>query len=244
VEPSVSSPTRRVRAALSIVALGGLAALIAGCGTVGYTEATGDSQRGRELFVEKCGSCHVLADAGTNGTIGPNLDDAFRRSREDGLGESTIAQVVLNQIAYPIVNPPTEQPGMPADIVTGQDAEDVATYVSEVAGLDAPARPQPPVPPPGGEPPPPGGEPPPPGGDPLAEGKEVFASAGCGTCHTLADAGTSGTVGPNLDESRPSKELAVDRVTNGGGAMPPFADQLSPEQIDAVAAYVSSAAGG
>jgi mono/diheme cytochrome c family protein len=237
VEPSVSSPTRRVRAALTIVALGGLAALIAGCGTVGYTEATGDSQRGRELFVQKCGQCHVLADAGTKGQIGPNLDDAFRRSREDGLGESTIAQVVLNQIAYPIVNPPTEQPGMPADIVTGQDAEDVATYVSEVAGLDAPPRPQPPVPPPGGEPPPPGG-------DPLAEGKQVFASAGCGTCHALADAGSTGTVGPNLDESMPSKELAVDRVTNGAGAMPPFADQLTEQQIDAVATYVSSAAGG
>lgn len=239
MEPSVSSPTRRARAAISIVALGVLAALIAGCGTVGYTEANGDSQRGRELFIQSCGQCHVLADAGTRGAIGPNLDDAFRRSREDGLGQSTIAQVVLNQIAYPIVNPPTEQPGMPADIVTGQDAEDVATYVSEVAGLET--QPQPPQPPPM---PPPGGEPPPPGGDPLAEGKEVFASAGCGTCHALADAGSTGTVGPNLDESMPSKELAVDRVTNGQGAMPPFSGQLSEQQIDAVATYVSTAAGG
>jgi mono/diheme cytochrome c family protein len=241
VEPSVSSPTRRARAALSIVALGALAALIAGCGTVGYTEATGDSQRGRELFIQKCGQCHVLADAGTKGAIGPNLDDAFRRSREDGLGQSTIAQVVLNQIAYPIENPPTEQPGMPADIVTGQDAEDVASYVSEVAGLETQPQPQPPPQPPT---PPPGGEPPPPGGDPLAEGKEVFASAGCGTCHALADAGSTGTVGPNLDESMPSKELAVDRVTNGQGAMPPFSGQLSEQQIDAVATYVSTAAGG
>lgn len=81
-----------------------------------------------------------------------------------------------------------------------------------------------------------------PEGDPEA-GKAVFASAGCGGCHTLADAGTSGTVGPNLDRSKPSFELAVDRVTNGSGAMPSFADQLSEEQIRDVAAYVSSAAG-
>jgi mono/diheme cytochrome c family protein len=81
-------------------------------------------------------------------------------------------------------------------------------------------------------------------GDPVA-GKEVFlGSAGCGTCHTLADAGTSGTVGPNLDDSKPSVDLAVDRVTNGAGAMPPFADSLSEQQIRDVATYVSQAAGG
>ena len=79
-------------------------------------------------------------------------------------------------------------------------------------------------------------------GDPEA-GKEVFASAGCGSCHTLADAGTSGAVGPNLDESQPDHELVVDRVTNGAGAMPSFQDQLSEEEIMNVAAYVSSAAG-
>jgi mono/diheme cytochrome c family protein len=80
-------------------------------------------------------------------------------------------------------------------------------------------------------------------GDPTA-GKTVFASAGCGSCHTLADAGTSGTVGPDLDDAQPSHELVVDRVTNGQGAMPSFRDQLSEQQINDVAAYVSSAAGG
>jgi mono/diheme cytochrome c family protein len=80
-------------------------------------------------------------------------------------------------------------------------------------------------------------------GDPAA-GKDVFAEAGCGTCHTLADAGTTGTIGPSLDESQPSFELAVERVTNGMGAMPPFRDQLSEQQIQDVAAYVSQAAGG
>ena len=63
------------------------------------------------------------------------------------------------------------------------------------------------------------------------------------TCHTLADAGATGTVGPNLDEAKPSEELVVERVTNGMGAMPSFADQLSEEQITEVAAYVSAVAG-
>jgi len=83
------------------------------------------------------------------------------------------------------------------------------------------------------------------GGEGDAEaGKEVFlGSSGCGTCHTLSDAGTSGTVGPNLDDAQPSHDLVVDRVTNGQGAMPSFSSTLSDEQIQDVAAYVSSAAG-
>ena len=85
---------------------------------------------------------------------------------------------------------------------------------------------------------------PPAEGDPVA-GKEVFVgSAGCASCHTLADAGATGTIGPNLDASSPEYELVVDRVTNGQGGMPAFADQLSAEQIQDVAAYVSSVAGG
>ena len=85
---------------------------------------------------------------------------------------------------------------------------------------------------------------PPADGDPVA-GRAVFlGSAACGACHTLADAGTSGTIGPNLDESEPSFELAVDRVTNGQGAMPAFAGTLSEQEIADVSAYVSTAAGG
>jgi mono/diheme cytochrome c family protein len=80
-------------------------------------------------------------------------------------------------------------------------------------------------------------------GDPVA-GKEVFlGSAACGGCHTLADAGTSGTVGPNLDETMPDYELALDRVTNGQGGMPAFSSTLSEQQLADVAAYVSSVAG-
>lgn len=80
-------------------------------------------------------------------------------------------------------------------------------------------------------------------GDPVA-GKAVFLSAGCKACHTLKDAGATGTVGPNLDQKKPPASLVVDRVTNGKGAMPSFSGQLSPKQIADVAAYVSQATKG
>ena len=80
------------------------------------------------------------------------------------------------------------------------------------------------------------------GGDATA-GKDLFASNGCGSCHTLADAGASGSVGPNLDESKPTASLVADRVTNGKGGMPSFEGQLTEQQIQDVAAYVSTAAG-
>jgi len=74
-------------------------------------------------------------------------------------------------------------------------------------------------------------------GDPAA-GEAVFASAGCGGCHTLEAAGSSGNVGPNLDEAKPPHDLVVERVTNGMGVMPSFKGQLDDEQIQDVAAYV------
>src|SRR5262249_36064117 len=84
---------------------------------------------------------------------------------------------------------------------------------------------------------------PPAKGDPAA-GKQVFLSvAACGGCHTLADAGSTGNVGPNLDDVKPTYDKVVTQVTNGGGAMPPFKDTLSEQQIADVAAYVSSVAG-
>lgn len=72
----------------------------------------------------------------------------------------------------------------------------------------------------------------------AAAGKQVFASAGCGGCHTLEAAGSSGNVGPNLDEAKPPHDLVLDRVTNGKGVMPSFNDSLSATQIQNVAAYV------
>ena len=80
------------------------------------------------------------------------------------------------------------------------------------------------------------------GGDP-GKGKQLFQGK-CGGCHTLADAGTSGTVGPSLDAAKPSASLVTERVTNGLGGMPPFAGSLSGEEIAAVAAYVATAARG
>lgn len=212
------------------------ALLAAGCGgseeTTGQTSA--DLTRGKELFTSGCAQCHVLADAAANGRVGPNLDDAFGYSREQGFDDSTFFEVVHAQIDIP-----AENGGMPADIYAGQDAVDVAAYVASVAGT-APTGAE-------GD----GGQPPPAappaeteaGGGGEVDGKEVFAAAGCGSCHTLADAGTSGNVGPNLDDAQPPAELVVERVTNGKGVMPSFRDQLSEEEIRAVADYVSSVAG-
>jgi cytochrome c553 len=79
-------------------------------------------------------------------------------------------------------------------------------------------------------------------GDPAA-GEEVYASAGCGTCHTLEEAGSTATVGPNLDESSIDEAGAAQQVADGGGGMPPFSGQLSEEQIQDVAAFVVASQG-
>ena len=206
---------------------------LAGCGTGGYT-CGGSQGAGKQLFVQACGGCHVLADAGTAGTVGPNLDDAFAQARESGMTSATFTQVVKGQIEYPITDTSTGAPGMPGIDTTlphcddvegdafcvedqGQAASDIATYVGAVAGTGATA-------------------------EKPTDGKTIFAQT-CGSCHTLADAGTTGTVGPNLDAAKPSHALVVDRVTNGQGAMPSFKDSLDEAQIQAVAEYVSGAAG-
>jgi mono/diheme cytochrome c family protein len=80
-------------------------------------------------------------------------------------------------------------------------------------------------------------------GDPAA-GEAVFASAGCGGCHTLKAAGSTGAVGPNLDDAKPDAALVVERVTNGKSPMPPFKGQLSEKQIQDVAAYVVASTHG
>jgi mono/diheme cytochrome c family protein len=128
---------------------------------------------------------------------------------------------------------------MPANLYRGQDARDIAIYVGKCAGnpncgvtasKSAPVKPATTT----------TGTT---GGTAAPNGKQVFASAGCGGCHTLKDAGSSGNVGPNLDQLKPSKDAVAHQVEVGGGAMPAFKDQLSDAQIKAVAAYVSSVAG-
>jgi cbb3-type cytochrome c oxidase subunit III len=212
-----------VRARLLVLALA--AALFTGCGSTGVPEG-GDTAAGEGLFKAKCGVCHVLKDAGTAGTTGPNLDAAFARARtKDGFEESTIRSVVRNQIEYPVPPMPSRDE-LPGGAITDEQADDIATYVASVVSLKT-EGPPPAKTTPGGK----------------VDGKAVFASSGCGSCHTLADAGTSGTIGPNLDESKPSVQLAIERVTNGSGAMPPFKGQLSEAEIKAVAEYVASVAG-
>jgi mono/diheme cytochrome c family protein len=80
-------------------------------------------------------------------------------------------------------------------------------------------------------------------GEPTA-GAAVYKSSGCGACHTLAAAHSTGTVGPNLDTLKPDYRAATAQVTNGGGAMPPFKSQLSDQKIADVAAYVVKSTGG
>ena len=75
-------------------------------------------------------------------------------------------------------------------------------------------------------------------------GEQIFADNGCGNCHTLEAAGTSGTIGPDLDQTQPSFEAAVEQVTNGGGAMPAFGGRLSEQEIRNVAAYVVESTSG
>lgn len=146
--------------------------LAAGCGTAGLPSG-GNTSRGKELFVQgvppkqSCASCHTLADANAKGTIGPNLDDAFAGPRREGFKESTIRAIVLDQIHYP-----TKGSGMPADLVTGDDADAVAAYVASVAGKKVK------------------------GGPPPGTGEGLFASLGCAGCHSLS--GAKGT-GPPLN---------------------------------------------
>jgi plastocyanin/mono/diheme cytochrome c family protein len=120
--------------ALLLVAVG----IVSGC----EVNTEGDNVvNGKKLFIGqgRCGSCHVLARAGTKGTAGPDLDQAFQRSLTDGFKRSTIKGIVHQQILHPNKNPQIdpktgkEVTSMPADLVTGQDAYDVAAYVAEVA---------------------------------------------------------------------------------------------------------------
>ena len=103
---------------------------LAGCGGEETTGLEGaDRTNGQELFQQTCAGCHTLADAGTAGTTGPNLDTSLGFSCSQGFDEDTIFEVVHGQIDL-------GGPMMPADLVTGQDAVDVAAYVASVAGKD------------------------------------------------------------------------------------------------------------
>ena len=204
-----------------------MALSLAACGTGGVITGAGDEENGKTLFQQKCAGCHALSAAGSSGGIGPNLDDSFAQARADGFEESAIANIVHEQIKYPGQYPTAENnpsfltANMPANLVKGQDAEDVAAYVAANAGLQGFAESQ---------------------AVSGTNGKKIFQQK-CASCHTLKGAGATGTIGPNLDQLMPSFEVAQKQVTNGGGAMPAFKSQLTKAQIDAVARYVASNAG-
>jgi mono/diheme cytochrome c family protein len=213
-----------------LIAVLAVAFLATGCGAVGRV-TSGDTSKGKQLFNEKCASCHTLADAKSQGTVGPNLDDAFSSDKEQGFSEQTMADVVRGQIAYADPEGP-----MTPNLVRGSDADSVALYIAKCAGnpncgvtaaTNAPATTTT------------GGG----GGKAAApDGKQIFTS-NCASCHTLKAAGASGTVGPNLDALKPAESKVETQVTNGGGVMPAFKSTLSPAEIKAVAQFVSSSAG-
>jgi mono/diheme cytochrome c family protein len=176
------SPSQLIRPLLALAALAGVVVAASGCGTT-----SADETRGRVLFVQKCGVCHTLAQAGTTAQVGPDLDDAFAAAREVGQNSDTVEGIVKAQVESPRPVDGNPAVSMPAEIVTGQDLDDVAAYVGKYAGVPGAAPPQ----------------------VPGGPGAQVFANNGCGGCHTLAAAQAGGTVGPDLDEVLPGQSLAM-----------------------------------
>jgi mono/diheme cytochrome c family protein len=172
-------PTKLSRTAIRLIA--GVAVMLA-VGGCNVKHPTANLISGKVMFQKACGSCHTLSHASTSGTTGPNLDDAFRQDKSDGVKQTSIQGLIDSWIRYP-----NTQGVMPAGLVKGQDAQDVAAYVAAVAarpGKDTGALAAA------------GGV----QGTSPAAGKQVFTGVGgCGSCHTLAAAATTGTVGPNLD---------------------------------------------
>jgi mono/diheme cytochrome c family protein len=210
------------------------ALLLGACGR----EEDPDLVNGKAQFVQKCGSCHALKRAATQGKTGPDLDSSFQAALRVGMDRDTVRGVVRDQIRNVRRNSV-----MPANLVKGESARDVAAYVGYAA-----ARP---------------GE----DGGALAQagladatsGKDIFVAGGCGSCHTLGKAGTNGTVGPKLDDLKtaaarfgkqqkltPEKYveqsiLEPDAFTVPGfpqGVMPSFKGRLKPQQVQALVKYL------
>jgi cbb3-type cytochrome c oxidase subunit III len=193
-----------------------------------------DLSNGKALFTERCGSCHALGRAGTQGQTGPDLDTSFRAGLAEGMDRETVEGVVEKQIANPRRNS-----SMPPDLVTGDDARDVAAYVAFAAARSGEDEGR------------------------LAQaglagaktGEQIFTAAGCGACHTLGKANANGDVGPNLDElaqdasqAGGSPEEFVQQslldpdaeVAEGfpGGVMPSYEGRLDEKQIQALVQYL------
>ena len=241
------SPTRLSRTAIRLIAGAVVLLAVAGCNV---KHPSTNLATGKVMFEKTCGSCHTLSHANTSGTTGPNLDDAFRQDKSDGVKQTSIQGLVDSWIRYP-----NTQGVMPAGLLKGQDAQNVAAYVAAVAarpGKDTGALATA-------------------GGvqeTSPAAGKQVFTGVGgCGSCHTLAAAATTGTVGPNLDTdlktncaTPQSKQLRgatlqeciktaivspYKYLPSGykAGVMPSnFGQSLQPNEITALVNFLSTAA--
>src|SRR5436305_3711319 len=237
------------RASRTTIGLLPLALVLLALGGCAVKHPTADLVHGKQLFISKCGVCHTLSHASTTGKIGPNLDEAFRQDRADGIKSTSIGGLVDYWIQHP-----NKQGTMPARIYTGQNAQDVAAYVAYVAAvpgkdtgaLAAAVQAKVAVTP--------------------AAGQQIFTGpGGCGSCHVLAAAGTTGTVGPNLTQRLASdcanpaskkvrgatlkacihtaivKPYAYLPSGYSAGVMPNnFDTTLSPTQIQALVAFLSS----
>lgn len=222
--------SKLTRPLLSLVGLLAIAVAASGCGTT-----SADTERGRTLFVQKCGTCHAMAQAGTTAQVGPDLDLAFAAAREVGNDSDTIKGITKNQVEYPRPGNGNPAASMPADIVSGQDLDDVAAYVGEWAGV-------------------PGAAPPKVEGGP---GAQVFADNGCGGCHTLAAANAGGVTGPDLDEVLPGvtrkhlEEMIVAPDAEIAKGYPPnvmpqnYGELLSEKELEDLISYlIESTSGG
>ena len=202
---------------------------LSGCGV----STQGDYNRGKQLFAAVCATCHTLRDAGTQSTTGPNLDYAFAQARASGMDPETIAGVVKNQVENPRPSNSNPSVSMPADLLKGQDLDDVASYIGTVAGNPEFKGPQ----------------------LPSDPGAPVFAQFGCAGCHTLEAAGSSGTTGPDLDDALPGQSAQMimesivdpDKKKTPGyplGVMPQDFDQRIPEQqLDQLVKFLQTCAG-
>ncbi len=191
-----------------------------------------DQSNGKALFTERCGSCHILGRAGKQGRTGPDLDEAFRSALAGGMNRDTVEGVVHKQILNPRMSS-----AMPAELVTGEDAKDVAAYVAFAAaraGEDEGALAQA-------------------GLAGATTGEQIFTAAGCGACHTLAKANATGNIGPSLDDLAAAaggaspedyvSESILDpdaEVAEGfqPGVMPSYEGRLTDEQVQALVEYL------
>lgn len=219
--PPLDPKTPRLRRPAALLAAAAGLALLAGCDV----HENADLGNGKQLFAEKCGACHVLAEAGTKGTQGPDLDAAFAQARRDGMDRDTIEGVVERQIKF------AQGGQMPVNLVRGQAVEDVAAYVASVAGK-------------------PGIKTKPVAGGGEGPGAQLFASQGCGSCHTLKAAGTSATIGPDLDQTLKGRGAAYVRQSIADpdaklatgfarGIMPSdYGRKLSPKDLKALVDFI------